>query len=779
MNHTMSFPRITADVISDYSDYFNFSINFLFNNLFINPFKRKERLMKKNNFRVSALFATVMLFCAMFVTGCVADSDEVIPGGSGEGNLYISIKTETLSGATRGVTITTDPTASSENYLGKSLICIFSSTGDLVQYKEINTLQLADQQMETFSGKPYAVGQKVAVVSNLPATIHAAIKAKLENNATTPYTLAMLQAEKLAIMDALNADVLTTTDADRRIPMYGEGEMAESEGNYYVSIPVKHSLVKVTLNQLVVDFGESSTRNAIFTPDQVFLTNVPDVANVSANEAIATLDFDAASDPNKMYQGDAAITYVTTAPTAGQAQYADADKKKVAVTAISGGTNVLGTDVMTSGLEDLSQANSNWTKQYYFYTLPNQLTGEDATSLVVSGTFDTVGDDSDESRVYYSVKLNGNGDDQLLPNKNYKVNMVIHGKGATDAYAVAADPTIVEAFVTAVDFEENGQNVILGGGATTYSAQGEIIKVGDILFADGTFKSQSEAAGYYNSGSGPMPIGIVFHVLNAAEQAAAQYNGKKALVMALKDAAVTKKWAATTENAGLTRLSLTAHDATDAPAAAAEASLRRTVASEMKNLTRAGNNGLLNWNAITDKTSDNAFKAVADFDADGDAAADGADKTWGTVATSGWYLPSIGELYKMTYSLGKLNTALMNTGGAWGNSDTDGDKTWNWTPWGMYYTNGATAGSQGVADIVRDNINSMLDACGAGTYDAFEGGLQGTTGGSSPSSVGYWSSSEWSGGYAFGLVFSSNGSLSFDRGAAKSSAYRVRPVLAF
>lgn len=736
--------------------------------------------MKKNNFKMS-LWAALMLLGSVVMTGCVAETDQEIPAGGGEGNLYISIRTESLlPGITRsGVTITTDPTVSSENYLGTSLICIFSASGDLVQYKEINTLQLCDQQMETFSGKPYAVGQKVAVVSNLPASIHSAIKAKLDANATTPYTLAMLQAEKLAIMEALNSSVLTTTDDDRRIPMYGEGEMAANDGNFYVSIPVKHSLVKVTLNQLVVDFGESNTRNAIFTPDQVFLTNVPDVVNVSANEAIATLDFDDQTNPNKMYQGDNAYTYVTTTPSAAtEKQYADADKKKVAITSLAT-DNLIGTNVMTSGTEDLSSTNSDWTQKYYFYTLPNQLTGEDATCLVVSGTFDTTGDGSDESRVYYSVKLNGNGNDQLQANKNYKVNMIIHGKGATDAYAVAADPTIVEAFVTAVDFEEAGQNVILGGGAATYSDQGEIIKVGDIMFADGKFKSQSEAAAYYDSGNGPAPIGIVFHVLNAAEQASDQYNGKKALVMALKDASASAKWAAATENAGLTRLSFTAHDATVAPDASTEATLRRTVASEMKNLTRAGNNGLLNWAAITDKTSANAFKAVADFDADGDNAADGADKTWGTVATSGWYLPSIGELYKMTYSLGKLNTALMNTGGAWGNSATDGDKTWNWTPWGMFYTNGATAGSQGVADIVRDNINAMMDACGAGTYTALEGGLEGTTGGSSASAVFYWSSSEWSGGYAFYLSFYSSGSLAFSRAEAKSNSYRVRPVLAF
>ncbi len=750
--------------------------------------------MKVNMVKKSFL-AVIALLSSMFMVSCVADSDEIVPGGSGEGNLFISIKTESLSGTTRaGVSITTNPTTASENHMGKSLICIFTNTGNLVQYKEITDLSELDQQMETFSGKSYAAGYKVAVVSNLPSDNHTAIKNKLEANATTPYTLAMLQAEQLSIKDALNSTVLTTTDDNRRIPMYGEGEMSANDGNFYVSIPVKHSLVKVTLNQLVVDFGESSTRNAKFTPKQVFLTNVPDVVNVSANQGIATLNFDAAENPNKMYQGDAITSYVTTAPNAGEAQYADAAKKKVAIAGVAGeGNNPIGTTELTGGaLEVLNSANSDWSQQYYFYTLPNELTGNDATSLVVSGTFDTVGDGSATSEVYYSVKLNGNVNDQLTANKNYKVNMIIHGKGATDAYAVAADPTIVEAFVTAVDFEETGQNVILGGGAATYSAQGEIIKVGDILFADGKFKSQSEAAAHYDSGNGPAPIGIVFHVLNAAEQAEGQYNGKKALVMALKDASASAQWAAATENAGLTRLSFTPHDNASAPAdASTMATLRRNVASEMKDLTRSGNNGLLNWNAITDKASANAFKAVADFDADGAGDLSNDVTTLGSLTTSGWYLPSIGELYKMTYSLGKLQTSLLNVNNmTWGNSWTQDQetsaaeaskqgKTWNWTPWGMYYMNYAKSGSKGVADIVRDNINAMIDACGPGTYTAFEGGLQGTTNGSSPSNVSYWSSSEWSGGYAFYLYFDTYGNLYFRRYYAKSAAYRVRPVLAF
>ena len=742
-------------------------------------------MKKKNNFRVSALFTAVMLFGAMMFTGCVQEHDADIPTGSGDGgNLYISIKTASISGTTRaGVSITTDPTSASENYMGKALVCIYNSTGDLVQYKEVNDLMSLTDQKVDFSGQAYAANYKVAVVSNLPTNVHNAIKAKLDANATTAYTLDDLQAEQLAIMDALNDDVLTTTDADRRIPMYGEGTIAENDGNYYVSIPVKHSLVKVTLNQLVVDFGESSTRNAIFTPDQVFLSNVPDVVNISADEAIAALDFDAASNPNKMYQGDENLTYVTTAPAdATEVQYADADKKKVAITALTGGDNIIGTNVNATpaATDALSSAQSDWNRQYYFYALPNDLTNEDATCLVVTGNFDTTGDGSDVSRVYYSVKLNGNGDDKLEANTNYKVNMIIHGKGAADAYSAAADPTIVEAFVTAVDFEENGQNVILGGGAATYSNQGEIIKVGDILFADGKFKSQADAATYYDSGNGPTPVGIVFHVLNAAEQAAAQYNGKKALVMALKDAG-SKSWGPADQ--GLTRLQLDDTGNADAPAdAASMATLRRSVATQLKTLTRDGNNGWLNWNAATNKTDDNAFKACADFDADNSGAADGTD--FGTLSTSGWYLPSIGELYKMTYSLGKLQTSLLNVDNmTWGNSSSDATgsaaKNWNWTPWGMYYTNGATAGAQGVADKVRDNINAMIDACGAGTYTAFEGGLEGTTGGSTPSNVHYWSSSEWSGVYAFDLFFRSNGNLHFSRGSDKSNSYRVRPVLAF
>ncbi len=765
--------------------------------------------MKKKILYIDALVATVMLFCVMFLSSCVADSADIIPVGTGDRNLYISIKTESLDGTTRGVSITTNPDVAYENHLGKTLVCIFDTDGKLVQYKAIDDLHGVAQQMTQFDGKSYAANYTVAVASNLPSDIYDALVDALDDSTTeNPYMLTSLQAIKFTIAEALNENVLSPESADaRRIPMYGEGQLVEvvenETTNYYADIRVKHSLVKVSLNQLIVDFGESSNRHATFQPDQVFLTNVPDITNMSADIAAPTLNFET----NKMYQGDAAITYVTTEPTSGQVKYDDANTKKQLTTTIEGvSNNLIGTGLLTGDdLKTLSSTNTDWLvadnsakREFYFYTLPSAQTGADATYLVVSGTFSENGTGSDNVRVYYRVRLNANGTDggALAANTNYKVNMIIRGKGGVDAYTDGTDPTLVESFVTTGNFEDSGQDATLGVGAGSYTSfsDGHIVMVGDILFSDGVFKSQNEAAAYYNSGSGPTPIGIVFHMFNAVENANTTeyptYNGYRGLVMALKDANNGVKWGikeTTTAVLPVVPLALPEHTSSDEPDATAMTTLRRSAASYMKDINKYGNNGWDNWAKTAalradtyDEGASNAFKAVAAFDADGEGSLTADVTILGSLTTSGWYLPSIGELYKMTYSLGKLQTSLLRTSGTWGNSATDGDKSWNWTPYGMYYTNGATGeGNQGVADIVRDNINAMIDACGDGTYTAFEGGIQGTKGGSSSSTVHYWSSSEWSGGYAFHFHFYSGGSLGFSRRDVKSSSHRVRPVLAF
>ena len=789
-------------------------------------------MKKKNNFRVSAIFATVMLFCAVMFAGCVAETDQEMPAGSGEGNLYISIKTESIDGKTRGVTIVANPDATYENYMGKTLICIFDTENKLVQYKAVPDLSsVVLNGPEQFDGKSYAANYTVAAISNLPSTPYNNLVTALNGSTVeNPYLLTTLRQVQLQLADALDPQVLSpATAADRRIPMYGEGQLVEVvEGethNFYADVQVKHSLVKVSLKQLVVDFGESSTRNATFKPDQVFLTNVPDVTNVITS-SVAALDFDAATDPNVLYQGDGALYYAKDATD--QAAYTGTKTVKVKTDAdkyMVENDSLLGTGILTgSELKTLSSTNSNWltadnsaNREYYFYTVPSSQTGNTATCLVVSGMFNATGsgNEADEKRVYYRVKLNGTGtgDGALAANTNYKVNMIIRGKGGEDAYTDGVDPTLVESYVTTGNFEDDTEDAVLGVGAANYSTytDGHIVLVGDILFSDGVFKSQSKALDYHTSNTtaanGVVPIGIVFHLFNAVEAADTDayptYHGYKGLVMALKDATDSSadphagvKWGikeAKASNVLPVPLDITPHTSADTPDAATATTLMRSAASNLKGINIAGNNGWDNWAKTTalredgyDSNASNAFKVAAAFDADNNGSEDGANKTWtsanGTVETTGWFLPSIGELYKMCYSLGKLQTSKMNTS-AWGKAGGDEESKDNWTPWGMYFTNGQARvdeNSKGIADEVRININDMIDACGDGTYTAFYGGLNpiGTT--STAADWGaYWSSSEWSGGYAFTLYFHYNGNLIFNRGNNKSSAYRVRPVLAF
>jgi len=112
----------------------------------------------------------------------------------------------------------------------------------------------------------------------------------------------------------------------------------------------------------------------------------------------------------------------------------------------------------------------------------------------------------------------------------------------------------------------------------------------------------------------------------------------------------------------------------------------------------------------------------------------------------------------------------------------------------MFYYNGTAAEPTncnltdgGAADYTRAAINTaMSSAVGAGNYEPIYGGLHpdadnvvDNSAGTTAKSGVYWTSSEWSEGYAFCVNFNYNGSLHFRRNHSKSSTYRVRPVLAF
>ena len=751
--------------------------------------------MKKNFFEKSMCAA--LLLMGVTFTGCVNETDEeVASGNGGKGNLYITIQPERIGTTRSGTLLNNDP--SNESKFGKTLVALFNGTGDdatLVEtIKEID-FSSDESATATFDGGDFAATYTVAVATNIPGDATTAPYKTLKD-ATT---LGAFKAVSLDIKNALNGSVITATDADRRLPMFGYSTISQNDGDWYANIVAKHSLAKVTLEKLAVDFSESKFRNATFTPEQVFLTNVPDETKINP-ASIAALTIGASD--HKMYQGDYYMNYRTAASAEPEAIYPDADYAKLKVTAVTGiDDNVIGTDELSPAETALSSGDV-WSKSFYFYTLPNN-NATFPTYLVVSGTFN---DGTNTSKAYYAAKLSGTDNTnnyQVEPNYNYKVNMLLRQKGGTDAYAAGGDPTVASIAITPTAFTDNSTNAVLGA-TTDYTntsdavmtESGVPVKVGDILFQDGTFVSKDRVTAYMTANTSAVPMGIVFHLLTGTEDYGTYTHG---LVMALKEATTSAgvstgvKWNNNTTstlledggNSYLFTLSAASYAAAEPTVGSAELiSLENSVAADIKNLTTAGNNGLTNWGKLPgDYSSSAAFTKVSEFQ----TAAGGV-----ITGCSNWFLPSVGEWYKICYSLGKLDATQCQgawNGAVWGNNaTTSGD----WTTYGMFYYNGTAAtptecnkADGGAADYTRAAINTAMSVVGTGNYDAIYGGLHpdantAVNSGSAAAATGsYWCSSEWSASHAFRVNFSSNGTLGFDRYDNKSYQYRVRPVLAF
>ena len=749
----------------------------------------------KKFFNVCA--CAVTLFAAATLTSCVYDSDEAVaPGNEGNGNLYITIQPERIGYTRTGTLLNTDPT--NESKFGNTIIALFNGTGDDATLVEaVKEIDFSDQASASanFDGGDFAATYTVAVATNIPGDASTAPYKTLKE-ATT---LGDFKAVSMGIKDALNGSVITSTNADRRLPMFGYSTISQNDGDWYANIVAKHSLAKVTLEKLAVDFSESKFRNATFTPEQVFLTNVPDETKIDP-ASIAALTVGASD--HKMYQGDYYMNYRTTASVAPEVIYPDADYAKLKVTTVDGIDDiVIGTDELSPAETALSSGDV-WNKSFYFYTLPNN-NATYPTYLVVSGTFN---DGTNTSKAYYAAKLSGTdatNDYQVEPNYNYKVNMLLRQKGAVDAYAAGGDPTVASIAITPTAFTDNSTNAVLGT-TTDYTNTADAVmtesnvpvKVGDILFQDGTFVSKDRVTAYMAANTSAVPMGIVFHLLTGTEDYGTYTHG---LVMALNEATTIAgvstgvNWNNNTTstlledggNSYLFTLSAASYAAAAPAVGSAELiSLENSVAADIKNLTTAGNNGLTNWGKLPgDYSSSAAFTKVSEFQ----TAAGGA-----ITGCSNWFLPSVGEWYKICYSLGKLDATQCQ--GAWNsavwgnNATTSGD----WTTYGMFFYNGTAAdptncnaADGGAADYTRAAINTAMSVVGPDNYEPVYGGLhadadasiQGGTDGAK-SGV-YWCSSEWSAGHAFHVAFNNNGLLHFPRNGNKSGTYRVRPVLAF
>ena len=232
----------------------------------------------------------------------------------------------------------------------------------------------------------------------------------------------------------------SSTDIDAtKFPKFGTATLPTgSNSTFTANVNVKNLVSKVTLEDLKVEFS-GPYASATFTPEEIFLLNVPDKLAFSDKGQAST----------STYLNGTAI--------------AKPDGSSVTK------TNVLAKTITASPLSSVSGGTASYTAQPILYTIPNSSTSN-KTILVIAGKFDKDGPASaaTEETVYYPLALNenystdpagaadGGTKSQTLAGKNYKCTVVIKTIGASNPW-VTTGPQTAELTVNVADWDDADQ----------------------------------------------------------------------------------------------------------------------------------------------------------------------------------------------------------------------------------------------------------------------------------------------------------------------------------
>lgn len=291
----------------------------------------------------------------------------------------------------------------------------------------------------------------------------------------------------------------------------------------------------------------------------------------------------------------------------------------------------------------------------------------------------------------------------LNPNKYY--NLVMHlGLTSVKFEAVVSDWSNGND-----EYDEEGGETTPGdGNDNSIWLPSNVVtspQVGDIYYSDGTFSSTLEA--------GKTPIGIIAYVGND-EYTEKGNGGGHGLVLALKDASIDAQWASDDKW---------------------EVDLNMTKITTGALATTAGNiSGYTNTNTITEAGNATGYPAAW------------AAKNYTPAAptgSTGWFLPSAGQWYKILQNLGGVTESP------------------------LFWVSGGDP-HMGAAATVVDALNAKFTAksLGSGTYIVFN------------TDTGFWSSSECDSSGAVYVYFRTAYGVCFI-GNDKDGDNYVRPVLAF
>ena len=243
----------------------------------------------------------------------------------------------------------------------------------------------------------------------------------------------------MAAVTALTGSATNTTIDATKFPKFGTAKLpAGNNSTFTANVNVKNLVSKVTLEDLKVEFS-GPYASATFTPEEIFLLNVPDKLAFSTTGQASTSAYLNGTD------------------------IAKPDGSSVTKTA------VLAKTITASALTGSSTA--SFTDTPILYTIPNSNSTSNKTILVIAGKFDKDGSASaaTEETVYYPLALNedystdpagaaadGATKSQTLAGKNYKCKVKIKTIGASNPW-VTTGPQTAELTVNVADWDDADQ----------------------------------------------------------------------------------------------------------------------------------------------------------------------------------------------------------------------------------------------------------------------------------------------------------------------------------
>lgn len=680
--------------------------------------------MKGNISRLGSMAMTMALATMGLFASC--SSDDTLSQGGQSGVLTVNVTPSNAVNTNTRAAATGEITNATENTVNRIAVGVFKSDGTVVkivdQATTSNGLELTASDLQD--------GDKVLVAVNAPANTFDGVTKDTEFK---DKTLTIAQA----LWGAHTGDASADSKADNNhIPMYGEGAISNAgTQNFTANVNVYHLVSKVSLQSIKVEL-KGAYSAATFKPTEIFMSNVPSVLGFS------------------MANTTSSYTYPTDGVTYESGEQTTDGPASTTVTASK--YPYLSSGALTWDANASKSAKTYTENMPVFYTMPNNKTNGDkngATFLVIKGTF-TNG--SESGVCYYPVYLNYNtnsntvpdgGTEKVLsPNYNYKVNVVINGKGSNSP-TTPVDNSAATVNITAKPFVDADQTTNVNG-----------TQIGDYVFSDGTWGPLE------NISATRYPIAVIFSNKPSATDVAAGYTHGYAIALASAGGQLT--WAATGTEYCTKRI-------------------RSEVATDF-NAVLTDYDGLTETNALKEKAGDNFTKEnypsawyALNFGTDAVNLTDNSDPTKGAesstssapykapAGTSGWYLGSAGQYYLVAQNLG----GNINSSSTWhhDNASTDADDNNAQTQWNCI---------TGVSEANLNQLNTLFNAATndyatvvpmvwkANTYHTW-----------------YWTSTEFSAGRAFSVLWTYAGNFVLNSDGTKSVSDThnrgVRPVLAF